>query len=213
MDAAADPTLGDATDAPCVVALEFNVAAVWLLCCGERDPALAHGEEVRGARRGVLDGTPREDAAARGGGGADGIARGCGRAGPTAEDLEVERPCAAAAEAEAKIEEMRKIEDAGDAPPIKSHEAEELFFAAEKAAAAAADAAKAAKAAAAGEAAETRRVVAEHLVRVVRLPPSPRTSVARRVAISAAWNVCAIHGGETHALRPRILRRARGRRR
>ena len=191
VDAASNATLGDATDAPCVVALEFNVAAVWVLCCGERDPALAHGE-VFEARDGTYWTVPRartpspEEAAA--------LTETLGlptREGPTAEDLEVERRRAEAAEAEAKIEEMRKIEDAGDAPPMKSHEAEELFFAAEKAVAAAEDAAKAARASAAEDAAETRRVVATHLVRVARLPPSTRTSVARRVAISAAWNVCA----------------------
>ena len=190
VDAASNATLGDATDAPCVVALEFNVAAVWVLCCGERDPALAHGE-VFEARDGTYWTVPRartpspEEAAA--------LTETLGlptREGPTAEDLEVERRRAEAAEAEAKIEEMRKIEDAGDAPPMKSHEAEELFFAAEKAVAAAEDAAKAARASAAEDAAETRRVVATHLVRVARLP-RPRERPSRVASPSPRRGTCA----------------------
>ncbi len=190
--------------APCVKALEFTLATLWLLCYGARDPELAHGEVFERSASGALWTTARcptpslEDARAEGAsvardeGGTTGASAFLANAiEDTPARLAVREAEARALELHATLAEVRAIEDAGEDPPVPALEAETRWLDAVRDAESAKAALAEAEAAAATAAAQTRRAIADALIAAVNLPPSPVTAVARRLAVASAWNACA----------------------
>ena len=192
-DANADADADDAD--PRVVALEFLVAAVWLLTYGDADPALEHGEVYDAADDGACYWTvarKRAPTLAEAATDAAWASAASGRRGaPSPEDLRAAEARARAEEARERVGRMRAIERKGDSPPMTSKEAESAAVLAENAVLDAEAAARDAAATHAATARGKRLAILTFLRDVAALPASRRVARARIAAVGAGWNACA----------------------
>jgi hypothetical protein len=158
-----------------VTALEFIVATVWLLSYGNTDSVRGRGEVHGEHETGSCFWTGSSSNESLG-----------------VEDQTLSSLTVALAKAWDKVTEMKKIEQAGDVPPITRKAAEALATLAENAVAAAREAARE-SAGTRAEFARTKRVaILRFLKNVVALPASALTAKARIAAIGAGWNACCL---------------------